>query len=296
MTNIVFDATLLSSLMSCARLTNFRHNLNYVAKDGKSNSLECGSLCHVILEHYNKGLLAGKARKDAINDGFVAGLEYRTGYKPANKFVLDVTEKGMQNTPDENEKKPDRIGYNYVIKTMEEFFDYYKNDSHSVVAVEEVRSKLIYEDDEMRVLWKAKFDLIFDTTQFIMSKDYKTMKQRRDTLSMSNQFMGHCFILGTRNVMVDKIGFQTTLKPEEKFTKAIISYSADRLAEWVNDVIPYYARMYIAYSEAASWPANFTHCENKYGICPMLRVCESDRSLRDDELKMNFMVGPTWEI
>jgi hypothetical protein len=296
MTNVVFDATLLSSLMSCARLTNMRHNLNFVQKDGKSNSLECGSLVHVILEFYNKALMLGKSRKDAIDDGFAAGIEYRNGYKLTNKFITDEAEGGMKNTPDENEKKPERTGYNFVIKTMQEYFDFYRNDSHTCIAAEEVRSKLIYEDDEMRILWKAKFDLIMDTANGILSKDYKTMKQRRDTLSMSNQFMGHCVLLGSRNVMVDKIGFQTSLKPEEKFTRAIISYSTDRLAEWVNDIVPFYARMYIAYTESGNWPANFTHCENKYGTCPMLRVCESDRSLRDDELKMNFMIGPKWEI
>src|SRR5258708_14093602 len=176
MTNIVMDATLLSSLMSCPGLTNFRHNLNFVARDGKSNSLECGSLVHVILEHFNKALIAGKSRSIAMVEGFSAGKEYRNGYSPSNIFIKDKSEKGMKNTPDDNEKKPERTSYNHVIKTMEEYFDYYKNDSSTTIAAEEVRSKLIYEDSEMRILWKAKFDAIIDTMNAMMSKDYKTMK------------------------------------------------------------------------------------------------------------------------
>ena len=62
MINVSMDSQLLSTLMSCARLADYRFNKNLVPKGTKSNSLEAGSLVHVILEHYAKAIINGKNR------------------------------------------------------------------------------------------------------------------------------------------------------------------------------------------------------------------------------------------
>ena len=294
MTNIIMDSQILTTLMMCPRLTDYRFNQNLRRSDGKSNSLECGSIVHAILEHYNKARIKGESRLDAIEEGYRAGKEYLLPYSDSNKYILDKTHPGIINTPDESDKY--KIGWKYVFATMEQYFDYYKNDSWTCLEAEVTKGEMIYSDDDLRIIWKAKFDELDDTPAGILPMDTKTMKQRRESLSLNNQFIGQCILAKSRNMVVNKIGFQTSLKPNEKFDRVIISYSADRLAEWQNEIVPHYARMLAAYNEAENFPPNFTSCETKYGFCDFKEVCESDRNMRSEDIKRLFVVGKEWDI
>lgn len=302
--HIVLDATLLSSLMRCPCATDYRFNQLLVQKNGKSNSLECGSLVHIILEHYNKSLIAGKLRAQAIELGFEQGYKFINGCDKClflNSSCPDHKQEpwlGLQNTPELSQKsgKRDLIGWKYVIDTMQEYFDFWKMDSFTVIAAEEVRGRVIYQDDEMEILWKAKFDEIDDTNIGFVSKDHKTMSQNRDQLSLNNQFIGQCVILKSRSIIVNKIGFQKSLKAEEKFLRPTISYSADRMAEWANEIVPFYARMLLAYNEANSYPRNYAGCDNKYGKCDYVSLCETDRGIREETAKIEFVKGRIWDI
>lgn len=274
--NIILDATILSSLMSCARLTDFRFNHNLVSINGKSTSLEMGSIVHQILEFYYKNRIAGLNHTDAIGQGMIAGKEYSLSEEVKNSSPEDIQ---------------------LAFSTAEQYFEFYKNDSWIPVEVEIVKGEVLYEDEEIRILWKAKLDVTMDTNQVgIVPVDHKTMKQRRDTLTLNNQFIGQCILMKTRTMFVNKIGFQTSLKPAEKFVRVPISYSADRLLEWQSEILPFYAYQMLTYNETGYWPPNFTHCESKYGFCTYKGVCESNPNMREEELKINFMVGKAWDI
>lgn len=303
--NVIFDATLLSG-MACGRFFDFRYNRNLMQRTGKSNSLECGSIVHEILDTYNKNIMNHMNRKDAVGFGLAAGQQYIAGCIHCTDFVPSEDAKhpkcghkvnkypGVHNTPADDEGYS--IGWKRVLATMEEYFDYYKNDFWIPLESEVVKREVIFEDDQIRVMWKAKLDSIMDTNQAILPMDHKTMKQKRETVDLNNQFMGQCFLCQTRNVVINKIGFQKSLKSEEKFTRPILIYSADRLLEWQSDIVPYYAYRLIEYNESGYYPPDYTRCEGKFGNCVFIETCKADRNMREEVLNTDFTVGAPWDI
>ena len=305
--NIVLDATVLTSIMACPRMSDFRFNLNLQPIGGKSNSLECGSIVHKFLEVFYKCMIGGMKREQALGFAFAAAELYIKGCPGCTDFVPTPEQPkpicghppneypGVKNTPRDNQDKPKRTGWQYVLDTCDQYQQHYRNDHWVPLEVEVVKGQVMYEDDEIRILWKAKLDWTVDTNQGIFPVDHKTMSQRRDTNSMNNQFMGQCLIMGTRQVIINKIGFQSSLKPDEKFIRTPISYTAARLLEWQSETLPYYAKLLLMYAETGHWPPNFTHCEGKYGNCNFYEsVCSGDPGMREENLKLHFYVGPEW--
>jgi hypothetical protein len=295
--NLVWDSQILSTLMSCARLSDFRFNLRLTPLGPRSKSLEKGSIVHVALEYYYKNIIQGLKRHDAIGNALIAAREYVLGCPDCLKS------QGVEVDFCTRHKEQDWIGVSLdeseiqiVFDTIDQYFEFYKADFWTPLEVEIVKGKQLYEDDEVRIAWKAKFDLISDTNHGIYPVDHKTHQQRRDTLSLNNQFIGQCIVAESRNVIINKIGFQTSVKPADKFTRPMMSYSMDRLIEWQSEILPYWAKLYLAFEESGYWPPNFTHCENKYGICIFKEICEANPNMREEDLRKNFRVSRKWDV
>lgn len=308
--NIVLDATVLTALMNCPRLADFRFNYNFQSIGGKSNSLECGSIVHTFLEFYYGSIIKGLTRDKAEGHAFAAaemyisGCKYCTDFKPTDEIPKPLCGHqvdqfpGTPNTPrvpdKDNPREKYKTGWQWVLDTCSQYLEFYRNDHWVPLEVEVVKGVVLYEDDEIRILWKAKLDVVMDNNQGIYPVDHKTMKQRRDTISLNNQFTGQCLIMGTSNAFINKIGFQTSLKPEEKFERVPISFSKPRLIEWQSEILPYYGKLLLMYAETGYWPPNYTNCESKFGFCAFKGVCEANPDMREEELKLNFVVGKEW--
>lgn len=293
------DSQLLTALQTCPRYASYRFNELLIPKEGRSNAIECGSLVHTFLEFYYKALIAGAAKNDAIDTGYAAFNEYLLPYHPDNKYVKDIEHEGVQNVPHGEDVKDGshvNIGTAWLEQTIDEYLEFYASDNFTPLHVEFVKGAEIYVDDEIAITWKAKFDLIGDFNDGIMPTDHKTSKQRSTTSDMNNQFMGQCVLTNTRRMMVNKIGFQKSLPPHEKFERVIINYSADRLHEWATEIVPHYARMLVAYNEAENFPPQFTSCKNQYGWCQYKSICDSDRNVRDTNKMIWFKKGKVWDI
>ena len=300
--NVAFDATIFSSLEGCATFTDIRFNHQMVPLRGKSNSLEVGSLIHKVLEVYYSHIINGFPRTISIGQALAAGQMFIDGCPYCKDGETEKPEckhepgeyPGMTNTPEQSEGHA--TGWKFALQTCEEYFEFYKNDALIPLFTEFVKGEVLYEDDEIRVLWKAKIDLGVDTNQIgIVSMDHKTFKQRRDKSSLSNQFIGQCLLMKSRSVIVNKIGLQSSYKIADRLSREVVSYSQDRLSEWQNETLPYYAYKYIQYKESGYWPPNYTHCDNVYGSCAYKQVCESDRNMRGEVLNNNYRKTLVWD-
>jgi hypothetical protein len=302
--NVIMDSQVLTSVMNCPRLTDFKFNHNFQSISGKANSLECGSITHKFMEVYYGSMIKGIKRELAVGYGLAAAELYIQSCPDCTNFISTVEQvkpkcghpaneyPGVRNTPKDSAEY--KTGWQFVLDTCDEYARFWASDHWIPLEVEIVKGEVLYEDDDIRILWKAKLDLTCDTNQGIFPVDHKTMKQRRETLSLNNQFMGQCILMRTRNVFINKIGFQKTLKPAEKFLRAPISYSAARLLEWQSETLPFYAKQLLMYAEMGHYPPQFGQCEGKYGNCAFTGVCESDPGMREEELKLHFIVGPKW--
>jgi hypothetical protein len=314
--SVIMDSQILTSLMKCPRLTDFRFNLNLISMDGKSNSLECGSIVHKFLEVYYNSQIQGLTKSQAEGYGYAAANLYIQGCKLCTDFhpfasedpvTHEVTEvikpvcghkvneyPGTKNTPKDSEGY--KLGYTYVLDTIAQYLEYWKNDYWVPLEAEVTKGRQVYEDDDIRVIWKAKIDLVVDTNKGIYPEDHKTMKQNKTTLSLNNQFMGQALLMGTQGVIINKIGFQKTLEPKEKFLRPMVNFSTERLLEWQSETLPYYAKLLIMYAENGYFPPNYESCEGRYGNCSFTRVCEGNPTDRERLLKEAFTVGAAWDI
>ncbi len=306
LTNIILDSQVMTTLMSCPRLEDLRFNHNLVSLTGKSNSLECGQIFHVYAEYYYKAIIHGLSKTQAHGYGMTAAQLYVTGCMDCTGFVATPEQPkpkcghkpdefpGVKNTPKDSEGY--KIGWSFALQTCEEYHAYWLPKDHWVpLEVEVVKGKVLYQDDEIRVLWKAKLDLVCDSNQGIYTVDHKTMKQRREISNLNNQFSGQCLIQDTRSIWLNKVGFQKSLKPEERFTREPINYTAERLYEWQSQTLPYYAKLLMMYAETGHFPPNYTNCDGKFGPCVFKKhVCEANPSMREEEIKLHFKVGPKW--
>ena len=89
-------------------------------------------------------------------------------------------------------------------------------------------------------------------------------------------------------MIVNKIGFQKTKKPIERFTRPAYIYRPEILEEWKLNVI-YRVKQMIAYQEADYYPRNFTSCE-KFNGCYLQRFCTTSPGGRE------FLIGTEYKI
>ncbi len=285
------DSTILSTVQSCARkaLYNF---VMHVQPNEKAQALEKGSLMHAMLEIYY-------------------GLLGNCGNREKSDVWQPILAEGM--TPPDTRNKDDIIRYavtcghflagktdlpfeeaEEAIYQFTEYAQYFYNDEWKPLAVEEVGSRILYEDENVRFIYNFKIDLIAQKGNLIAPFDHKTGNRRQNPTSLSNQFIGYSFGIDSQHVIVNKIGFQKTLKPNERFNRYILTIDKDRVEEWVDNSI-YWCFVLLNYIDTNTWPMNLTSCD-KYSGCIYSTLCESNPQSRNWKIERDYTIGKPWDV
>ena len=144
-------------------------------------------------------------------------------------------------------------------------------------------------------MYQGKIDLtIAISNAHLIPIDHKSSSRRGKPEYLSNQFQGYCWLLGVNNIIINKIGFQKTLKDNEKFERHTLSYPPELIEEWRQNAI-YWLKKYISDGERNFYPPNFTSCD-KYSGCIYEEVCRKTEEVREYKLSQLFQERPKWDV
>lgn len=287
MKTLNIDSQTLNMIQMCARKTQYSFLYNLQPHE-KEASLEKGDLMHKMLEVYYSMLLEnGPDTSSPLWNELIVGAGVRPMGDPISKGIdAGLYFASMMSIPSEVSDE--------VMDQFKAYCEYYQHDEWHPIAVEEVGSKILYEDENLQIQYSFKIDLVAEKGRIVAPFDHKTGSRRQEPSSLSNQFIGYCYALGTNTIIVNKIGFQKTLKPAERFQRYILTVDNDRIKEWEENSI-YWALQYVQYWRDEFFPMNLTSCD-KYAGCIFRKVCETDAANREWKLKRDFTTVAEWDV
>jgi len=276
--NIVLDATMLDTFQTCACKFNYRHNLNKVTPD-KATPLDRGSLVHDGNEAYYNALKSGEGWINAVQ----------------------LAREAVQIKSKESNLEPAAISR--IIDVLEEHYDYWKitDLNYEILAVEQPFMYCLHETDLYRIMMIGKIDLLVNDYQQNhhyenLVIDHKSYDREYPVRERTNQFLNYVNASGSNYLVVNKIGFQTSIPVEKKMKRIPLSYNDLMLEQWRANVIKW-VELYMECVAEGVWPMNDTSCTKFNKICEYDEVCNSSGiEAKMYKLEMNFNTAEPWDV
>lgn len=275
MKNLVLDSQILTSLSHCPRRCKHTFIDRLIAIE-PNPSFEKGSMVHEALEVYYRGIKEGKDFDTRYNEALVSAHKFGT-------LETQLPESEVQS----------------VLKTLDEYFKYRRDDRIIVKEVEVPFSKVLYSGTDLRgedieIIYQGKIDLIAEEEPYgEVVIDHKTTSRNYPPNDMRIQFLGYHWATGL-TVVENRIGFQTSKSPGEKFKRFPFHYNEEVIDSWEKFAI-HKALEYAYYLETGEWPQNFGACETKFGVCSYIELCRYP-SLFEETVRFSFRVGEPWDV
>jgi hypothetical protein len=273
--NIVLDATMLDTFLLCPAKFNFRFNLNKVTEK-KAVPLDRGDLLHYGLENYYSVL-------------------HKVGYE---KALDTLTEAVRFRAVNESDLDPEE--WSRLIDVLLEHCKRWRFDDEAmeILTVEQAFSYVLFEDDDIRIIMIGKIDLLakkyreYENVPF----DHKSYSRDSPVHRKTNQFCNYAYATGSNYLFVNRIGLQTSIKPEVKHKRISLSYDPLFLEQWRQNVITW-CRYYLECAGTGNWPLNDTSCDKFNRLCEYYEICDtSGNEGKIFKLEANFKTAEVWDV
>lgn len=272
--NIVMDVSQYDTFLMCEAKYNYRYRMNKHPLE-QAKPLDRGTLVHLACESYYEDLKQGINYHDAVN-----------------KALSAVRSAGI-----DTELEVDEILR--VIEVMEEYFDHWRvaDQRFQIGEVEKSILYLLHETEDWKFYFSGKIDLIVSDNQYTnLPIDHKSYERKFPTTRMSNQFKNYANALQSNFLVVNKIGFQTTLPAHEKFLRIPLSFDPLIMDQWKANVIRK-VEWYVDCLVNDSWPMNETSCDKFNRKCEYHDVDDaSGEEAKNYKLMTMFKDGEPWDV
>lgn len=266
--NFILDSQLLDAVQTCSVkfLNDFTLHLRPLQP---SRKMDMGSLMHDLYKVYNSKLMVGEDHEAAQSAACDAFHELEQDYEL------------------------DSVDTHTVKAAFIEHSNYKRDPRRHILSVETPETKLLYEDEVLRIAYVTKIDVHEEGQNYRAPKDYKTEHRRNDPSKLRNQFVGYAWATGDKRIIVSKIGFQKSLKPDEKFRDYVFTYDDSELNEWLEETVEWARHMIELVQGTRKAIKARTQCDN-FGGCKYKGVCGIAPEGRIYALKANFREGKPW--
>lgn len=272
--NIVLDATMLDTFMSCECKFNYRFNLNKTLPT-KAPQLDRGSLLHLGFETYFNALKNKVEFKDRLDESLAAISKESLLTELDNELVQRLKDVFVESCT--------------VMRDRDEQME--------VLAVEQPFSYVLHEDETIRLVMIGKIDLLVNEPGYVnLPYDHKSYERDFPLDRKANQFCNYVFATGGNYLIVNRVGMQTTIIPSKKHKRVPLSYDPIFLEEWKKNVIKWSYR-YLDCVIDNEWPMNTTSCNKFNRPCEYTEICESSGiEAKMYKLTTNYEDAPIWDV
>lgn len=273
-TIVKVDSQIINSMNLCAE----RYRLEFVDNWRPANkpmALERGSIMHHMVAYYYAQKQKGRTDPDHHNEVVQECI----------KLARMGAAESYHITPEELEND---------IRVFQEYVLHWQYDGWEILDIEQPFTKLLFDSDELQILYEGIIDLrIRDPKIGQCIVDNKTESRKSNPFILSNQFQGYEWAFNCP-VIINKIGYQTSLEPHEKFRRILHDTGKPAIDEWVKDTVDQ-VREAIRWHSTGTFRKNRTSCD-KYSGCIFQKVCKVPEEVRDFKLQAYFYRDKPWDV
>jgi hypothetical protein len=266
--NFIIDSQMLEAAQLCEQKFVYQFMLHL--KGARPNrKITMGSFIHKLLDGYYRSLKDGANHHDA-QQAVLASYGELLSENDIEVIDAEIVKEA------------------FIAST-----DFWSHEPWTVKSIEETEIKILHEDAHVRIAYVSKIDLKVDGMNFEnMPVDHKSEHSRSDPSPLNNQFTGYAWSTGSSRLLVNKVGFQKTLKPPDKYRRYPMFYTDPQKEEWTVDATMGAHRI-MELTHGRRPERNRSSCD-KWGGCMFKSLCGVSPESREVAMRELFITGEPW--